>query len=34
MMSEIKEGMVIVANDPGHKNSLTTIKAVYQKRHH
>ena len=30
MMSEIKEGTIIIANDLGHKNPLTTVKAVYQ----
>ena len=30
MMSEIKEGTIIIVNDPGHKNPLTTVKAVYQ----
>ena len=28
MMSEIKEDKIIVANVPGHKNPLTTVKAV------
>ena len=31
MTSNIKEGTLIIANDPGHKNPLTTVKAVYQK---